>query len=222
MDREWIGGEEKYSEWRNNIGRPLCHSRRKKISSPSSSSSTNTIKQPPPPDSSLSSAMNRSPSEWAFQRFLEEVVAETSYTTSPPPSETTAPVDLPSNPTVDPDSKLLRSDGGGLANNDVIEIKDRQSHENMKIAVDSEEYQAFLRSRLDLACAAVARSRASFGKPQEAVTLADHGPQASATSQLGSQAPPKDDAANLVADVLEVDIGLLYCSMVGAQAISLT
>lgn len=80
--------------------------------------------------------MNRSSSEWAFERFLQEAQAKTNAS-------------------------------------DVVEIKDVQppipinpaaaaAPPPNNIPVDSEEYQAFLKTRLDLACAAVALTRVRF------------------------------------------------------------
>lgn len=110
---------------------------------------------------SYSKMMNRSSSEWAFQRFLQEATAA-----SPPPPPTMA------------------SSSSSSHQNDVVEIKDESlssaAHRNsstalnlkpatsfvsgppQNIPVDSEEYQAFLKNRLDLACAAVALSRVNF------------------------------------------------------------
>ncbi|CAH8390475.1 unnamed protein product [Eruca vesicaria subsp. sativa] len=71
--------------------------------------------------------MNRSDSEWAFQRFLQESSAgeAASYGVS---------VSGPPSPSV---------------------------------PVDSEEYREFLKSKLNLACAAVAMKRGAFSKPQD-------------------------------------------------------
>lgn len=103
--------------------------------------------QPPPPvhlssqsnnrqeDNNSSSLMNRSSSEWAFQRFLQEASA--------------------SDPNPTPSSK----------NDVVVEVKDHdpppspQPSGPPNVPIDSEEYQAFLKSRLNLACAAVALTR---------------------------------------------------------------
>nr|XP_017236829.1 PREDICTED: light-inducible protein CPRF2 [Daucus carota subsp. sativus] len=65
------------------------------------------------------------------------------------------------------------------------------------VPVDSEDYQAYLKSRLDLACAAVALTRASSLKPQDSAALLENGSQASNTSQLVSQAPPKGSGHDL-------------------------
>lgn len=126
--------------------------------------------------------MNRSSSEWAFQRFLQEASASnhSPSPTAPPPQPTTTYANVPAPP----------QDG-------VVEIKDNYSAKSLSndnnqsnnnnnnncssekkvgmassfggappplsnIHVDSEEYQAFLRSRLNLACAAVALTRVFF------------------------------------------------------------
>ncbi|KAK4424728.1 Light-inducible protein CP [Sesamum alatum] len=111
--------------------------------------------------------MNRSSSEWAFQRFLQEAGA--------------------------PDHNSPQSD-------DVVETKGNHHHynDNQKrettvaggpppnIPTDSEEYQAFLKSRLELACAAVALTWATDGKTHEsgaAAAASDIGSQSSNSSQ---------------------------------------
>jgi len=84
--------------------------------------------------------MNRSASEWALERFLQETssLSDTSSSKS-------------------------------VAENDAVEINDgSKSHRNnncsaqskpTSIPMDSDEYQAFLKSKLNLACAAVAMTR---------------------------------------------------------------
>lgn len=114
------------------------------------------------------SKMNRSASEWAFQRFLQEASASASAFDSSPPTQPT------------PTCSSSASD----PNNDVVEIKvndqpnPSQLHDsniNRKngstpsfhvappnVSIDSDEYQAFLKSKLNLACAAVALTRVKF------------------------------------------------------------
>lgn len=102
----------------------------------------------PPSSSKEPSQMNRSASEWAFQRFLQE--------SSSPPSSSSV------------------SASGPSAENDVVELKvpiddpkptpappapATSLDPPPNVPIDSEEYQAFLKSRLNLACAAVALSR---------------------------------------------------------------
>ncbi|KAL6989793.1 hypothetical protein U1Q18_015544 [Sarracenia purpurea var. burkii] len=117
--------------------------------------------------SSSPKMMNRSSSEWAFQRFLQEFHNHRA-SESPPLSSS---------------SSLFASVCGGatLAKPDtdvVVEIMHHQPqlrHQDRptttpstasfsspappNIPVNSEEYQAFLKSRLNLACAAVALTR---------------------------------------------------------------
>ncbi|KAJ0526222.1 putative transcription factor bZIP family [Helianthus annuus] len=145
----------------------------------SSSSSSASKNRPTPPP-----MMNRSMSEWQFQCFLQEASVPKESSSSRP--------------------------------NHVVEIKDQdeqvQDKNNQKkeegattsfggsgvagpvnVPDDSEEYQAYLKSRLNLACAAVALTRASSVKTQDFATIPDNGSQASNTSQLGYQAPSKVD-----------------------------
>lgn len=105
-----------------------------------------------PPSSKEASQMNRSASEWAFQRFLQE--------SSSPPTSSSVSASAPS------------------ADNDVVELKvpiddpkpvppplsapTSSLDPPPTLPSDPEEYQAFLKSRLNLACAAVALSRVIF------------------------------------------------------------
>ncbi|GAB4855397.1 hypothetical protein Ancab_024020 [Ancistrocladus abbreviatus] len=162
---------------------------------------------PPPSAVAADPKINRSASEWVFQRFFQEAVASS-------PSDT--------------------STSKSLAESDVAEIKDHNHllrHQNQKlrdqrcssnqcsppllpglpqpnsvqsnastsfdprssIPVDSEDYQAFLKSRLNLACAAVALSRAPFVVAQGRLAgVADTASPGSADSQPGSRALCKD------------------------------
>ncbi|KAI3996064.1 hypothetical protein MKX01_004859 [Papaver californicum] len=116
--------------------------------------------------------MNRSSSEWTFQKFLQEAETHT----------------LPSSSSV-------------TNNEEVVEIKEPlilhppppHSHlsdlsANGSVPIDSEEYQAILKRRLEMACAAVALSRASSAKSQDFAPIAYNGSptQALGTTQLGS------------------------------------
>ncbi|XP_061337997.1 light-inducible protein CPRF2-like [Gastrolobium bilobum] len=122
-----------------------------------------------------SSKMNRSASEWAFQRFIEEATASA---TSPPSSSSAAddvvflemedqrkPAPLPKN-------------GADLPNG---------PPPPPSLSVDSDEYQAFLKSKLNLACAAVAMTRGSLVRSQDPATFPDNGSQLSNPAQVGSQ-----------------------------------
>ncbi|XP_071722643.1 light-inducible protein CPRF2-like [Rutidosis leptorrhynchoides] len=146
-----------------------------------------------------SSTMYRSSSEWAFQRFLQE--ASSSTVESPK-----------SSPAVKDDDKK---------NDDVVELKnnDRCTSNNEEDGktpplngsaggndlppVDPDEYQAFLKSKLALACAAVALQRASFVKTQDSAISAENGVHASNAPHLGTQAPSKEVYAKLLTNNLE-------------------
>ncbi|XP_026449871.1 light-inducible protein CPRF2-like [Papaver somniferum] len=155
---------------------------------PPQSSSTTTMD-----DDDLSmknQMMNRSSSEWTFQKFLQEAETHT-----------------------------LPSSSSSVTNNneEVVEIKEPvilnppPNHSqpsdlsaNGSVPIDSEEYQTILKRRLEMACAAVALSRASSAKSQDFSSVAYNGSptqasgttqlassQASGTTQMGSQAAGK-------------------------------
>ncbi|XWS57680.1 hypothetical protein CRYUN_Cryun09bG0194200 [Craigia yunnanensis] len=119
--------------------------------------------------------MNRSSSEWAFQQFLREEVdkGEDKEKEEEEEKETT--------------EELKKKKKNGMASS----FNGCLQNNNNTVPVDLEEYQAFLKNKLNLACAAVAMSRASFVKPQDSPARADSGSQASNTPQLGSKAASK-------------------------------
>ncbi|KAL3381676.1 hypothetical protein AABB24_001675 [Solanum stoloniferum] len=146
---------------------------------------------------SYSKMMNRSSSEWAFQRFLQEASGAAGTTTSSPPQPPT-----------------MASSSSSSHQDDVVEIKDENlstpnlnsstalnskpaatsfgSAPPQNIHVDAEEYQAFLKNRLDLACAAVALTRAKNLKPQDSSSIApDKGPETASASQSVSHISTK-------------------------------
>ncbi|OVA20845.1 Basic-leucine zipper domain [Macleaya cordata] len=133
--------------------------------------------------------MNRSSSEWAFQRFLQEAVSSPSSlssSTAPPSS-----LLLPSSSFLSPSPSSRRTDNG---DEEVVEIKDHHpptSDSSLNVPIDSKEYQAILKRRLTQACAAVALTRASTVNPQDSTALANSVMQASDTLQLESQASTK-------------------------------
>ncbi|KAI9383175.1 hypothetical protein POPTR_013G040700v4 [Populus trichocarpa] len=142
---------------------------------------------PPPPPDDLSK-MNRSESEWAFERFLQEA------------SAVTLDDNTSSNSSADKTDVVQIKDHGNSNNN----ATSKCSFSNGTCAtaassfaapaiipVESDDYHAFLKSKLNLACAAVALTRASFVKPLDSPAAAESGSQASNTSQLGSHAPSK-------------------------------
>ncbi|XP_027107384.1 light-inducible protein CPRF2 isoform X2 [Coffea arabica] len=143
--------------------------------------------------------INRSSSEWAFQRFLQEASA-TNHSPSPPQPQ---PQPASSNPRPQSDvveikDNISNRDSNAATSDNKNKILNNSSdNQEVKVAsttsfggpvppnipVDSEEYQAFLKSKLDLACAAVALSRANYMKPREsAAMLPDSASQGSSTS----------------------------------------
>ncbi|KAG7610712.1 Basic-leucine zipper domain [Arabidopsis suecica] len=97
-------------------------------------------------------SLNRSASEWAFNRFIQE----SSAAADDGESATACGVSVSSPPNV---------------------------------PVDSEEYRAFLKSKLNLACAAVAMKRGTFIKPQDTSGRSDSG--GANASEQGSLASSK-------------------------------
>ncbi|KAG6750642.1 hypothetical protein POTOM_045150 [Populus tomentosa] len=148
---------------------------------------------PPPPPEDLSK-MNRSESEWAFERFLQEA------------SAVTLDDNTSSNSSADKTDVVQIKDHGNSNNN----ATSKCSFSNGTCAtaassfaapaiipVESDDYHAFLKSKLNLACAAVALTRASFVKPLDSPATAESGSQASNTSHLGSHAPSKGNGFDL-------------------------
>ncbi|KAL3814698.1 hypothetical protein ACJIZ3_015966 [Penstemon smallii] len=148
--------------------------------------------EPPSSSSSASSSskmtrMNRSSSEWAFQRFLQEATALNQTPTTLPPSSSRQNDDVVE----------IKANFGDITTQQRVEMAVGPPPAN--IPVDSKEYQAFLKSRLELACAAVALTRASTHKGQDsAVAALDNGSQASSSSQLGYHVPHRDFPVEMV------------------------
>ncbi|KAL0380123.1 UNVERIFIED_CONTAM: Light-inducible protein CP [Sesamum angustifolium] len=128
--------------------------------------------------------MNRSSSEWAFQRFLQETAE---------PDRTTTTLQLPSSSMHLPQKDEVVEIKGNHQYSLVGANSNQQQREEAAeaaagpppdIPIDSKEYQTYLKSRLQLACAAVALTWASNDKAQEsAATLS----RASNPSLLESQ-----------------------------------
>ncbi|XP_054803019.1 light-inducible protein CPRF2-like isoform X2 [Prosopis cineraria] len=130
------------------------------------------------------SKMNRSASEWAFQRFLQEasVPSPTSPASSsfPPHRNDDPSLHIKDQPKQDP-----------ALNTGVTPLQPNvpsPAPSIPKIPVNSDDYQAYLKTKLNLACAAVALSRGSLGKAQDSAPFVDSGSQASDSSQVGPQA----------------------------------
>ncbi|RDX63485.1 Light-inducible protein CPRF2 [Mucuna pruriens] len=124
-----------------------------------------------------SSKMSRSASEWAFQRFLQEA----SSSAPSPPSSSSAAADVVF-VEIDDQPKPIPPPPTNAA---VL------PNAPVPVPLDSEEYQAFLKSKLNLACAAVAMTRGSLAKSQDPTTLPDGGSQQTDPSQVGSQTTSK-------------------------------
>ncbi|XP_073115945.1 bZIP transcription factor RISBZ2 isoform X2 [Elaeis guineensis] len=149
--------------------------------------------------------MNRSPSEWYFEKFLEVAEEEAAIPrTTPPP---------PANPNLDPDynrnpppasavasnsSGGGRKDGGRGGEDELVEIKEpavvaaaappQGPPSDPPADVDPKEYVALLKQRLDLYCAAVAMCRGSGVNSPDSSSL-DSKSLSLDASQLGSQGP---------------------------------
>nr|GMD40359.1 light-inducible protein CPRF2 [Ipomoea batatas] len=179
-------------------------------------------------DSSASSkVMNRSSSEWAFQRFLQEAsanspaaVAVDQAAAAAPPSSVAAASSATSS---SHSQKSLPSDvveiqGGRLDANRSSDYGYKSSGNEVEtvtatttakttsfrsgaasdLPIDSEDYQAFLKKRLDLACAAVALTRANNMKAQDSASVpSENTSLASHTPQPGPQTPAKVPAHDL-------------------------
>ncbi|XP_038896196.1 light-inducible protein CPRF2 [Benincasa hispida] len=140
--------------------------------------------------------MNRSASEWAFERFLEEVSALPVNSCPSTTSDRVAvsPVDVASPASQSSTSKRDEGD------DEIVEIKkadcdhDRSqpipsSDPSKMVRSSSDRYRVFLKNQLDMACAAVALSRAASLEPKGPVQPADHRGQTSNAFQFGMQAP---------------------------------
>ncbi|XP_074311441.1 light-inducible protein CPRF2-like [Silene latifolia] len=136
---------------------------------------------PPPPPLSPphhggDSTMNRSASEWAFQRFL----LEASDTVKPIPENDVVEIE-------DHHHDELKDD-----KEDVVEVVSSSAETtSLNPPVDSDDYQAFLKSRLNLACAAVALTKAPFVINQGSTTVTESATQGTADSQSGPRPPCK-------------------------------
>ncbi|KAK4382767.1 Light-inducible protein CP [Sesamum angolense] len=149
--------------------------------------------------------MNRSSSEWAFQRFLQETAE---------PDRTTITLQSPSSSMHPPQKDEVVEIKQNHQYSLVGENSNQQQREEAAeaaaapppdIPIDSKEYQTYLKSRLQLACAAVALTWASNDKAQEsAATLS----QASNPSQMESQINHKGGASGQDSSKLQaIDAG---------------
>ncbi|CAL9089541.1 unnamed protein product [Musa textilis] len=146
-------------------------------------------------------AMNRSASEWCFERFLAEepAAARAPASSAPTPNLTLASIPTP---TVTASSSVVgsnfcegRRELGRVGDDEVVEIKAPivaaapPQPSDLPATVDPGHYQTLLKHKLDIACAAVAMSRGS--SVQDSASIADSMSLISDVSHLGSQAPVK-------------------------------
>ncbi|BAT94971.1 hypothetical protein VIGAN_08162300 [Vigna angularis var. angularis] len=139
---------------------------------------------PPIPVSAADEAskMSRSASEWAFQRFIQEASAP-----SPPsPSSATTATSAAATDVVFVEIDDHPKPAPAPPQNAAV-----LPNAPVPVPLDSDEYQAFLKSKLNLACAAVAMTRASLAKSQEPAPFSDGGSQPIDPSQVGSQTTSK-------------------------------
>ncbi|XP_074582074.1 bZIP transcription factor RISBZ2-like isoform X2 [Curcuma longa] len=136
-----------------------------------------------------SPAMNRSSSEWLFEKFLEEDTASSPAGVANPDRSGVA-VAAASASVVG--SNFGAGNGDRGADGDVVEVKESSYRPpcDRPAAVGAVDYQAFLKQKLDMYCAVVAMSRGSTVNSQNAGSAADMSPISDALP-LGSQAPMK-------------------------------
>ncbi|XP_020985942.1 light-inducible protein CPRF2 isoform X2 [Arachis duranensis] len=144
-----------------------------------------------PPPSNSNSHINRSPSEWAFQRFLQEAAPPS------PPHRNDAVFFIHDDDHTHPHvTKPDPNDTLPVPKNDAVLTNasppppppppPSKTAASSSLGVDSDDYQALLKNKLNLACAAVAMTRAaSLSKSQDPATFADSG--SSNISQVGPQ-----------------------------------
>ncbi|XP_008786079.2 bZIP transcription factor RISBZ2-like isoform X2 [Phoenix dactylifera] len=148
--------------------------------------------------------MNRSPSEWYFEKFLEVAEEAAIHSTTPPP---------PPNPNLNPNynpntapasvvasncSDGGRKDGGTGGDDELGEIKvpavvaaaaPQRPPSDPPADVDPQEYAALLKQKLAMYCAAVAQCRGSGVNSPDPSSVVDSKLQSLDASQLGSQGP---------------------------------
>lgn len=160
-------------------------------------------------------AMSRCPSEWYLEKFLEEAAAFSAPSPNPslnanqnncntvpyPPSAVSSASSRNPSPNLAPNPSASSSTvgsnfcgapraSGRVGNGEVVEIK---APFGPPAAVDPGNYQALLKQKLDVICAAVAMSRSSSVNPQNSASVADSRSPISDASQFGSQVPVKGD-----------------------------
>ncbi|XP_062080917.1 light-inducible protein CPRF2 [Humulus lupulus] len=153
---------------------------------------------------STSPAMNRSASEWALERFLEEFSTPTTATLNHRPH----PMTVATSPSLVSQSSTSKFPE---ADDEVVEIKKPENHRHhlpssdaTMLPGDSDSYREFLKNQLDLACAAVALTR-----PGDSVNLSQSQLPAAGPSQLGSGAHDEGRGHGLSTARVDIDDGPL-------------
>ncbi|KAM0951811.1 putative transcription factor bZIP family [Dioscorea sansibarensis] len=136
--------------------------------------------------------MNRSSSEWFFEKFLEEAsVPERQSSSLRAPTLGDSKGGTHGNANGPAPSIVSSSSKGAKDEDEVVEIKtidggfglgdapETQRPEETAAGMDPGEYAALLKQKLDMYCAAVAMSRGSGVQPQDSPSLAETSSQAS-------------------------------------------
>ncbi|CAA7046141.1 unnamed protein product [Microthlaspi erraticum] len=166
-----------------------------------------------PPAQNMAEGMTRSQSEWAFHRLLKEMSG------SDDASPTGNAIERSSPPPVQSEQSLSRIEETVDETADVVEIQkppqnrrpsadDYQGNRNRarssdpldSAAVDPNQYHAILKSKLDLACAAVAR-RVGTVKPEDSTASAGNQKQSLPVGSQGSIVAQTSPGASSVRSV---------------------
>ncbi|XP_023002073.1 light-inducible protein CPRF2-like isoform X1 [Cucurbita maxima] len=125
-----------------------------------------------PTEPEESSKLNRSASEWSFRRFLQEASVSDSSTSPPPPPASPSPDDRSENKESGENANQIlqkQSNRNEICSSSsaTSRMEKSKAAESVKIGPpcvppNSGDYQAFLKSKLNLACAAVALCRGSY------------------------------------------------------------
>ncbi|XP_015968489.1 light-inducible protein CPRF2 [Arachis duranensis] len=157
----------------------------------------------------VKSTMNRSASEWAFQRFLQEASSAVSATVASPCSSSSSVVEIKQDLSQNMETKPLQN-GTTVA----VLPNATASSSSSSVAVDSEDYQAILKTKLKLACAAVALTRGSLVKSQVPASFSECTSQATNLSQVASHAtlkgsgPSGNDSSKVQNKDAKVPVGI--------------
>ncbi|KAK8918479.1 Light-inducible protein CPRF2 [Platanthera zijinensis] len=155
------------------------------------------------------SMMNQSPPEWDFEKFLEEVIHYPRMDSYPKPLPNHDPKPISTSPVSSFGSSSIRRDGGGAVRgeDEVVEIK-KPHHPTAaqfvqsepRASADPEEYAAYLKQKLDMYCAAVAKSRGSSIAAQGS-SLAESRPQLSDPLLVEFETPVKGIGTSVVSSM---------------------